>query len=612
MPINLGSTEIAGLYVGSADVARVYLGQTTVFDSLYNPMTDVIAPSSWLAESYPGTSVTVTPTTLNGVAGGDVADCSRFEFLQFAKLYPPEGWTAGDTVSLDLLFEPASGTSNSFIFRVTTTGYAGYNSDSTWDGWIFDLDSETVSDFGGTLGAVTTPSITVTTVSGDLQRVSIDLTIASGGEGSHIVFGIGPELTDEEFSFAVENLSVNFTTSGGGGGASSIFDPQFIFADLSLYDRSDTGGRNVVNVSSDGGLSSALSSASAGDDIVLASGTYSSTHLLTASGTSSNPIRIIGATGFGSVLTSELEVRGAHVVLLNVAFSGQQLYWTGDFGSIIGCRFRSNTGNTGNPGILLQADDCHIAFNDFSLPDAVGLRMDFESSTKSYRTRVEYNYFHDFPRPGGGGQDNGCEGIQVGTWGGDSPDTPSEAVINSNLFEEVSRDDEAISVKSMGGTIIGNHLLNCRARIELRSTKECTVLHNYVEGPSLSSTTRGIVVQGDDHVLTGNVCGVNTVFRAEGGNETIDTMDMGTPDVPVCRRLIAEANTGNWEIGDTWQTVVYQADVDFRGPVGGTVTTFNSPTIDYLAASDPAPVSQARQLSTTTTGPTALDGWLNV
>ena len=389
--------------------------------------------------------------------------------------------------------------------------------------------------------------------------------------------------------------------------APGLFDPRFIHV-ASLYDGTATRGRRVVAVSGDGELSSALAGARAGDDIVLTSGTYTAAHQLTASGTASAPIRLIGASSFGSVLSGGFHVGGAYVMVLGVAFRAKAYRHTGDFGSVIACRFRDNVGNTGNPGILLQANDCHIAFNDFSMPDAVGLRMDFEGASKCFRTRVEYNYIHDFPRPADGHQDNGCEGIQLGTYGGDNAELDNECVINSNLFQDCDRDDEPIAVKSAGGLLIGNHFENCFGSISLRVTKNCIVNHNYVDGNGKG--VKGIVVNGPDNILIGNICAGDKIFRADAGNETYKTITPGEPDVATTQRLIAESNTGNWYIGDTWQRVVYQADVDFKGPVGGTVTTSGAPTIDYLPASSPAPVSQARPLATTDVGPHALMKWL--
>ena len=184
-------------------------------DITYNPMDDAIAPEDWESEVYPGTTVTVTPKTINGIPGGTVENCSQYEHVYLAKLNLPNALVAGDTVQLVILAELITGSDEDFALRITDSNYASNSAQEYYQRLRVTTTpgSYDAVGAGGYRDIFTEPaSGSSVTVSGNLRRVTIDLTVAASppADLTEIWFGVSPaDVSDEVWDFALEDVTVS-------------------------------------------------------------------------------------------------------------------------------------------------------------------------------------------------------------------------------------------------------------------------------------------------------------------------------------------------------------------------------------------------------------------
>lgn len=305
-----------------------------------------------------------------------------------------------------------------------------------------------------------------------------------------------------------------------------------------LSDGSDAGSANSIPasgilVSTTAELSSAASSASGGDIIVLTEGTYSNLGLqVHVSGSEENPIIIRSQSVGGAVIdgVSAIGLLGSYIILDGLTFTnGEPLNTQGATGSlgaivILGSHNRvTNCSiidfNGSNPplstdwiaifGQYNRVDHCL-----FSGKDGVGplLTVWREISGPNYH-QIDNNVFKDYA-PGSG---NGYETIRVGT--STHSQTDSFTTVENNYFENCDGEIEIISNKSGNNTYRRNTFISCSGALTLRHGNSClvennvfltqnennaggirivdrnhTIRNNYIEGVRTSSTSRGGVV----------------------------------------------------------------------------------------------------------------------
>jgi parallel beta helix pectate lyase-like protein len=113
-----------------------------------------------------------------------------------------------------------------------------------------------------------------------------------------------------------------------------------------------SGYTRLVNVNTKAQLDAAFSAAVAGDQIRLASGTYSGTTNLTRSGTAANPITVCGVAGVGPIMTGgRFKLVASYVVVTGIVFAGPNgsdgNVWLagGDHSQFVGNECRNSAGH---------------------------------------------------------------------------------------------------------------------------------------------------------------------------------------------------------------------------------------------------------------------------
>jgi hypothetical protein len=281
--------------------------------------------------------------------------------------------------------------------------------------------------------------------------------------------------------------------------------------------------KNTVNVMDSGALATAITSAKAGDCIVLGDGNYT-IPAITKQGTADAPIVIKAANIMkATVNTRALKISGsAYVVVQGL------MYTSGTAVSISDCdhcrvtrnRFQLMDGGFDTLTVSGTSKYTRVDHNDFGPKTVLGNTIMLAGAGPQIVqfTRVDHNYFHDVK--GGGG--NGWETIRAGLsgWAWSS----SHTVIEYNLFERCTGDPETISIKSSDNTLRFNTMRNNVGEMVLRHGNRQIVYGNYiVDGPS------GMRVNGGQHIIfsnyIGNVAGKGLFLE---GGEHDDMSGMNT------------------------------------------------------------------------------------
>lgn len=113
-------------------------------------------------------------------------------------------------------------------------------------------------------------------------------------------------------------------------------------------------------------------------------------------------------------------------------------------------------------------------------------------------TRVDRNHFRNVTRSNA----NGAETMRIGA-GSQTVLTHAHTVVEYNLFERCSGEDEIISVKSSGNTIRYNTFRESEGAVVLRYGNGTEVYGNFFFGNG-QERTRGVRIHGTDHLVYNN------------------------------------------------------------------------------------------------------------
>jgi autotransporter-associated beta strand protein len=267
-------------------------------------------------------------------------------------------------------------------------------------------------------------------------------------------------------------------------------------------------------------LNSRISSAVAGDTIIVSNGVYTTTSSIavTKVGTSANPI-IIQAQTIGGV-----EIKGTHGFNLNspaayIIIQGFKFTHTNSLGIASGtshCQFTRNiieltiypTNDTSY--INISGDDAQIDHNELRNKSTLGEMLDIAGSGSQVARRlwVHHNYFHDFSSPGGNGAETirwGLSGLSLST---------GDGLCEYNLFVRCEGENEMISNKSSGNTYRYNTVLDCvGGEISQRHGNDCLYYGNYMRN------TQGMRVYGDRHRIFSNYFESNSIAVNMGNGD---------------------------------------------------------------------------------------------
>ena len=276
----------------------------------------------------------------------------------------------------------------------------------------------------------------------------------------------------------------------------------------------------TYTVSSISELNSRISSAVAGDTIIVSNGLYTTTSSIavTKVGTAANPITIEAQTIGG------VEITGSHGFNLNspaayIIIQGFKFTHTNNLSIASGtshCRFTRNIIELSIPPtniisyININGDDVQIDYNELRNKSTLGEMLDIAGSGSQVARRlwVHHNYFHDFTSPGGNGAETirwGLSGLSLSTGNG---------LCEYNLFVRCEGENEMISNKSSGNTYRYNTVLDCvGGEISQRHGNDCYYYGNYMRN------TQGMRIYGDHHRIFSNYFESNNIAVNMGNGD---------------------------------------------------------------------------------------------
>ncbi len=389
--------------------------------------------------------------------------------------------------------------------------------------------------------------------------------------------------------------------TGGAGGAGVAGSSGF--RDAAPADTDASGGAIGVDdtplppcmrtmmVSGTPAMNAAVSSAMAGDCILLADGTYTM-GMVHATGTAEHPIVIRAANrGKAVVSTGSLDLHASsYVVVEGLTWnSGGNIQITdSDHCRISRCRVApQDLTDVDWIDVEGKSDYNRIDHNDLGpkrhLSNMVMLGGVQAPAQVVQHTRIDHNYFHDITRGGG----NGWETIRAGlSWLALSS---GYTIIEYNLFQKCDGDPETISVKSSDVIVRYNTFRSTNGQITLRHGNRNLVYGNFMLGEGAASD--GIRVCGQDHKIFNNYLqGLTngTGILLEGGDS--DAMNQaGTAHYRVYRTIVAyntlvEAK-GGINVGDGHQYAPVDcviADNIVQGSSGSMITESRGVNTSYV------------------------------
>jgi hypothetical protein len=273
------------------------------------------------------------------------------------------------------------------------------------------------------------------------------------------------------------------------------------------------------SVSDDNQLASALNEAVAGDQIVLANGTYSDKTISGKNGTSSAPIVIRAANPGQARINGKLTVNGgSHIWTWGINFQGPTagIRIAGNQHKILGCRFadfgRSNVFTRDEAiATISRTDSLEIAYCLFENPVGFrswtsadgqwpqwrfGFRSRHESAGAPYDLHIHHCHFRNFPdKPSSDYRSAQSDAIEIAPIGSNF-DTRNR--IDHCLFESIPDDNGSIIDAKAGRDGIVEYItaINCGGRIDLRDTDNWVLRHIWMEN------CQGIGVYGKNHTIS--------------------------------------------------------------------------------------------------------------
>lgn len=275
----------------------------------------------------------------------------------------------------------------------------------------------------------------------------------------------------------------------------------------------------------------AIKKVKAGDNIVLANGTYNNFEILfEGTGTKDKPITLAAETKGKVFLTgqSNLRLAGKHLVVSGLVFKD------GFTPSSAVVSFRSNKNN-----LAFHSRVTEVVIDNFSNPDkresdywvaiygqynrldhnylsgkrnkgvTVAVRLNTEESQENHH-QIDHNYFG--PRPILGS--NGGETLRIGT--SHYSLSNSFTVVENNYFDRCDGEVEIISVKSGQNKIRNNVFFESRGTLTLRHGNGNLIEENVFIGNGVDHTG-GIRVINKDQIIRNNYLEGLTGYRFGSG-----------------------------------------------------------------------------------------------
>ncbi|QFT54845.1 polysaccharide lyase 6 family protein [Microbulbifer sp. THAF38] len=262
----------------------------------------------------------------------------------------------------------------------------------------------------------------------------------------------------------------------------------------------------TYTVDSGATLSNRLAITKPGDTIYLESGEYPGRYKLKANASRENPILIIPKERDKVYFTGEYTLTGDGMVFDGIHFQDNGKLVVGDDRNHIDTKdivIRNCTFDGLNSGTWLQiresAKDIIVEHNLFANKKTKGQLLQLKPPYNDPMNHIiRRNYFFNIER----GDGNGYETIQVGQEV-EGKDRETNVLIEFNLFEEASGEEEIISVKTSRNIVQFNTFLRSMGSLTFRHGDNNLAKGNIFLGEGVVNT-KGIRFQGEDHTITGN------------------------------------------------------------------------------------------------------------
>ena len=267
-----------------------------------------------------------------------------------------------------------------------------------------------------------------------------------------------------------------------------------------------------------GDVDDVLAGAVPGDVILLADGDYDGFNLA-ADGTEDEPILVRAENPQAVTIDvggQNVQLSGRYGILACVHIvgnSGGQVSMTGEYARLTR-NVLSDPGSAGNASIIfMNAPHTRVDHNDIGgdLPlRRTGIRV---KGGEDQLARIDHNYIHDSPNEGGG-DDTEYEGIWISTdpifdfW------IQQKTMIDHNYFANWRGDNEVVSIKSSGNTLLHNTLVDSW-EFSVRGGEYNVVKNNYIDNSSNGITTYNL-----GHEIIGNELSDSSEIEVRGGKDS--------------------------------------------------------------------------------------------
>jgi hypothetical protein len=293
-------------------------------------------------------------------------------------------------------------------------------------------------------------------------------------------------------------------------------------------DTDPPGDGRTINVSTSAELTSALTSAVAGDRIVLANGGYSMSKVTGRHGTAEAPIVVEAAERSGAVVTEgQLEILdSSYLTIAGLSWRNSSTLKIDGSHHVRLTRNHFRLAEQGSlKWVIIQGEGSHhnrIDHNLFEDKQELGnfITIDGSATQQSQFDRIDHNHFRDIgPRA-----QNEMEAIRVG-WSALSRSS-GYTLVEHNLFENADGDPEIVSVKSSDNIVRYNTFRTSQGVLSARHGDRNRFDGNFFLGEGKPGTG-GIRLYGSDHVVVNNYfegltgSGYDAALQIDGGD--IDT-----------------------------------------------------------------------------------------
>lgn len=291
------------------------------------------------------------------------------------------------------------------------------------------------------------------------------------------------------------------------------------------------GGTTTVNVSSNSQLSAALSSATAGQKIVLANGSYSGTFTISGkNGTSSSGISIEAASTGGAVFASGSKFtisNCAYVTVKGLSFpfdvAGDlfQFRGTTHHSRVTRCTFgpTSHTASSEVATYIYVGDNCqHVRIdhnevrNKGTSGNGVRVYGNFDTFVGCKYVRIDHNIFRSIKPEVG----NDKEPVRYGV--STMSRTDANGVIERNFFTDCLCEPEIISVKMGKIRVTGNTIYRCAGGAVIRHGRNSILSDNYIIDGNNTTASAGLQSGGIRFYDSGHEISYNYINATIGDN----------------------------------------------------------------------------------------------